>query len=150
FSEARHRRSRRGASAVAAGTRRLGRDRRDQFRPALMTTQEIVLLVGEYRTGLETEMVLLRRLATLSAQQATAARAGNTDALTTVTEQRDSVMASFVTIEHGLKPMRLKLAESRQLVSKLPEFRELTSLHREAGALVADLVASDRHALDAL
>src|SRR5262249_9573778 len=79
-----------------------------------------------------------------------AVRTGNTDALTSVTEQRDNVMASFVTIEHGLKPLRLKLADSRQLVSQLPEFRELTSLHREAGALVADLVASDRYALDAL
>ncbi len=114
------------------------------------TADELLLLIAEYRAGLETEMVLLRRLRSLSTHQAEAARDGDATVLTQCTEQRDRVMASLVSVEHGLKPIRQVLTDARDLLAEVPEFREVAAQHRVAGDLVAGLVASDRDALEAL
>ena len=91
---------------------RLGADRRAGQRGASMNdTPELAALVAEYRAGLDVEIVPLHRIENLAGQQRDASRAGDIPLLTAVSDQRDRVMASLVTLENQLKPMRLRLAE---------------------------------------
>lgn len=113
-------------------------------------TPDLLALVAQYRAGLEAELALLRRLEELADRQREASHRGDLEGLALVTDERDQVMASIVTIEHEIKPIRLTLLERWQdLVGSL-EFRELAALHRVAAALVSTIVASDQDSLEAL
>ena len=59
-------------------------------------------------------------------------------------------MASLVTVEHGLKPIRLVLAEARDVLADVLEFQEVTALHRTATRLVSAILSSDQRSLCAL
>lgn len=115
-----------------------------------MIAPSLALLVTEYRAGLEAEMALLRRIDVLSQEQREITSAGGLDALVSITEERDRLMAALVQIEHGLKPIRTKLADARALVGHAAEFREVAALHREAADLAEAILTSDRHSMDAL
>ena len=59
-------------------------------------------------------------------------------------------MASLVSLEHQLRPLREVLADHRQELRSVPSFAEVAALHREAGDLVARILASDGQSLAAL
>jgi len=111
---------------------------------------ELAPLVDQYRAGLEAEMTLLHRLEALAAQQRVATEAGDYGRMTRLGDERDAVMSSLVTVEHGLKPIRLALAEARDQLADVVEFQEVTALHRNAAQLVTAILASDRHSRAAL
>jgi len=113
-------------------------------------TPDLLALVAQYRAGLEAELALLRRLEELASRQRDASHRGDLEGLALVTDERDQVMASVVTIEHEIKPIRLTLLEQWQDLHGSPEFRELATLHRVAAALVSTIVASDQDSLEAL
>jgi hypothetical protein len=115
-----------------------------------MTFSELAPLLVQYRAGLEAEMILLRRLDALSLEQRDVATNGPLDRLVPITEARERLMAALVQIEAGLKPVRLQLAESRDRLAGLEEFRELTRLHREAADLATAILSADRESVDAL
>lgn len=115
-----------------------------------MTRDALPQLVAQYRAGLEAEMALLRRLEIIAAEQRRASEAGDMDALSAATDQRDTVMAGLVRIEHELKPVRKVLHENRRTLEPLPEFREVRTLHHTAATLVDRVVNEDRSSLDAL
>lgn len=115
-----------------------------------MTPGELAPLVAQYRAGLEAEMALLRRLDVLSVEQRDVTRAGTLERLVPMTEERDRLMAALVQIEHGLKPIRLHLAEGRHQLQGLPEFAAVAALHREAAALATAILQADRHSVDAV
>jgi hypothetical protein len=115
-----------------------------------MTSGELLPLMAQYRAGLEAEMALLHRLELLSARQRELSEDGDIDALPPIVDQRDSVMASLVRIEHELKPVRLALAEHRTELTDTEDFRDLMALHREAATLVAAVMTSDQASVDAL
>jgi hypothetical protein len=115
-----------------------------------MIAPPLALLVTEYRAGLEAEMALLRRIDLLSRDQRDITRAGDLDRLVPITEERDRLMAALVQIEHGLKPIRLKLADARGALAHAPEFKDVAALHREAADLAEAILTSDRHSVDAL
>lgn len=113
-------------------------------------TPALVALIAQYRAGLEAELALLHRLEGLAERQHEASQSGDLAGLATVTDERDRLMASLVTIEHEMKPIRLMLLERWREVEDSPEYRELATLHRVASALVATIVASDQDSLEAL
>jgi hypothetical protein len=115
-----------------------------------MTLSELAPLIGQYRSGLEAEMALLRRLDVLSAEQQALARTGSLTGLVPITEERDRLMAALVEIEQSLKPIRQHLAKARHQLSSLTEFKDVAALHREAADLASAILTSDRHSLDAL
>jgi uncharacterized protein YhaN len=113
-------------------------------------TDDLPVLVEQYRAGLEAEMTLLHRLETLSVQQQESSTAADFDALNAVSEVRDRVMAGLVTIEHELRPIRMVLLQLRSELDAVPHFQDVAALHREAAALVEKIVTTDRQSLDAL
>lgn len=115
-----------------------------------MITPELLPLVAEYRAGLEAEMALLHRLEGIALQQRAASRAGDLEALGSVTDARQRLMANLVRIEHGLRPIRLSLLQRRREMDTSPEFQELTALHKAAASLVSTIVNSDQDSLEAL
>ena len=115
-----------------------------------MTPQDLPPLVAQYRAGLEAEMTLLHRLEWLAAQQREKSEHGDLQGLSTVSDQRDHVMAGLVTIEHELRPIRTMLLECRREMDGVAEFQDVATLHKEAAALVERIVAADRTSMEAL
>lgn len=115
-----------------------------------MKLSELAPLVDQYRAGLEAEMALLHRLEALAAHQREASEAADYTRMTELGDERDTVMSSLVTVEHGLKPIRLALAGARDQLADVIEFQEVTALHRNAAQLVAATLTSDRHSRAAL
>jgi hypothetical protein len=111
---------------------------------------ELAPLVGQYRSGLEAEMALLRRIDVLSTEQREVARTGPMERLVRITEERERLMAALVEIEHGLKPIRAKLAQARRQLSGLVEFKEVAAIHREAADLASAILTADRQSVEAL
>ena len=115
-----------------------------------MKLSDLAPLVDQYRAGLEAEMTLLHRLEALAAQQREASETADYGRMTRLGDERDTVMSNLVTIEHGLKPIRLVLAEARDQLADVLEFQEVTTLHRKAAELVAAILTSDQHSRGAL
>jgi hypothetical protein len=115
-----------------------------------MTPQELTPLVAQYRAGLEAEMTLLHRLEVLATRQRDTSEQGDLETLSEVSDQRDRVMAGLVTIEHELKPVRMKLLEYRKALDSIAEFRDVAHLHESAALLIERIVSDDRSSLAAL
>lgn len=111
---------------------------------------ELLQLVTQYRAGLDAELALLHRLEALAARQREATQKGDLEALALVTDERDRLMAGIVTIEHEMKPLRLRLLERRDDLEGSREFTELAVMHKNAATLVSTIVASDQESLAAL
>jgi len=107
-------------------------------------------LIAEYRAGLEAEMAMLRHLAGLAAREREVTAARQLDVLDELTDVRERVMATLVTIESQLRPIRQALAEARPHLARLEEFKEVADLHQQAAALVGEIVASDEQSMAAL
>lgn len=113
-------------------------------------TNDLLALVEQYRAGLEAELALLHRLERVAIRQRDASHNGDLEQLRLVTDERDQLMASIVTIEHEMKPIRLTLLERRDDLTASDEYQELAALHKNAAAMVSTIVASDQESLSAL
>jgi hypothetical protein len=111
---------------------------------------EFAALVAEYRGGLDVELALLHRIEALAEQQRAASRGGDLAALTSVSDQRDRIMASLVTVEHQLKPLRQQLAQHYASQAEDPRFVDLVARHKDAASKVATILSWDRDSLEAL
>lgn len=107
-------------------------------------------VLREYRSGLEAEMALLRRLEGLDASRHDAGTHAGVVEMAALADEREHVIASLVEIEHTLRPMRVLLAEAREKIGSEPAFQAVAALHRKAGDLVARILAADAQALQAL
>ena len=112
--------------------------------------EDLDSMLAEYRAGLDAELALLRKLDALAARQHALSVAGDLAALPGIHDARDAVMTNLVSVEHGLRPLRARLAERRQMLQPLKEFRSVAALHAEAAAMVTRIIASDQESLAAL
>jgi hypothetical protein len=115
-----------------------------------MRADDLRALVNQYRAGLEAEMALLHQLQGLARRQHEVSLSGDLTSAPELVDARDRVMASLVTIEHELKPIRTTLSEHRAALEALPDFRELSDHHREAAALVSSILNADQGSMEAL
>lgn len=115
-----------------------------------MTLIELTPLVEQYRAGLDAELMLLHRLQALSVDQRRASETGSVMEMQKSIDARDRVMATLVTVEHGLKGVRQQLLKFRDYLTDMPAFQEIVALHRQAADLVADIVAVDQDSVQAL
>jgi hypothetical protein len=113
-------------------------------------TPDLQTMLAEYRSGLEAELALLRRLDGLSAQQQAAVASSDVAALRSVHEARDGVMRSLVNVEHDMVTLRADLAANRAQLAHLREFQAVVALHNEAAAMVNRIIASDTQSMAAL
>jgi hypothetical protein len=115
-----------------------------------MTADELVRLIAQYRAGIEAELNLLHRLAGIAAEQRAVTGAGDFGAFTAAADERDAIMRSLVTIEGGLRQVRVELTEHREMASMIQGFEEVVALHREAAQLVGSILSTDQASLSAL
>lgn len=115
-----------------------------------MTNEPLPDAIAAYAAGLEAEIAILRQVGALSARQREAGAANDIDGLALIGDQRDRLMASLVAVEHDIRPIRERLALDRDRASTLPGFEAVVALHRDAGRLVADILASDERTVGAL
>lgn len=109
-----------------------------------MTVVELAPLLTQYQAALEAQISMLRHLLELSARQRDRAHARNpTDLLHDIMDERERVMATLVALESEIMPVRHTLAGAREQLAHLPEFREVVELHRQAVALVEEVVRTD-------
>jgi len=113
-------------------------------------TADLDEVLLEYRAGLEAEMALLYRLERLDTSRHDAASHNGVVELAALADERDKVMASLVSIEHTLKPLRVQLVEARERLQGDPVFQAVAALHQRAGDLVARILATDSQSLQAL
>lgn len=111
---------------------------------------DLLPLLVEYRAGLEAEIAMLRHLGALAAREREASADPHLDGLESLTEARDRVMATLVSIESQLKPIRDALVAAKAQLAHLEEFQQVAALHREAAALAEEVVAADTESLEAL
>lgn len=107
-------------------------------------------MLAEYRAGIDAELALLNQLDSLSLREQEASLAGDFAALRDVHESRNAVMTNLVAVEHELKPLRSMLAEQRQALQRMEEFKAVAALHAEAAEMLARIIASDQKSLAAL
>ena len=115
-----------------------------------MTAPDLEALIDQYRAGLEAEIVILHRLEETAAKQLEASAANDIPALQRAADDRDGLMAALVNIEGELRGVRQVLAESREQARRLNGYAEAVALHREAIALVSQILRSDAESLEAL
>ena len=115
-----------------------------------MTTQDLDVLIEQYRSGLEAEIALLLKLDTVSAQQRAASDAHDIEALNNAADIRDRLTAALVSVEEQLRQVRRELSESREEARQLQGYSEAVTLHHEALALVTRILDSDKASLESL
>jgi hypothetical protein len=114
------------------------------------SAEALTRLIEQYREGLDAELALLRQLAEVSLRQGTRSREGNSEAFGSEADERDRLMRGLVTVEAGLRAVRNRLSEHREIARHLPGFEEVASLHRDAAALVSHIMATDQQSLRGL
>jgi hypothetical protein len=112
--------------------------------------RELAPLIAQYRAGLEAELTMLRRLASLALTERQVTSEGAYRSLDEISDARDRAMASLVAVESELKPVRRALVAARDRLIDTPEFQELAALHKDAAALAAEIVATDDQSLQSL
>lgn len=115
-----------------------------------MTPDEIAGLLDQYRAGIEAELSLLRQMADVCRDQRQATQTSNFAALAEIGDARDRVMRSLVTIEDGLRSVRQALVEHRQIATEIPGYEDVARRHREAAALVGQILAADQQSMSDL
>ncbi len=115
-----------------------------------MTLDEIARLIEQYRAGIEAELQLLRQLADVSSHQHSVTAAGDFGSFSKAADDRDRIMRMLVTIEEGLRDVRLTLSDNRDVAMRIKGFDEVMTLHRDAAALVGSILNADQASLSAL
>jgi len=106
--------------------------------------------LAEYRAGLEAQIGLLEQLVQVSARQRGESARRDFEGLGAAGAERDRLTQALVTIENGLKDLRIRLAASRDRTVVLPGYREVVALRQQAAALVARILATDEESIQAL
>lgn len=112
-----------------------------------MTTDELAGLLDEYRAGIDAELNLLKQLADVSTEQRQATQTANFAAFGGVSDARDRIMRSLVTIEEELRSVRQALIDHRELAMQIDGYEEVARRHREAVALVNEILAADQRSI---
>lgn len=107
-------------------------------------------LMAQYRAGLEAQLAMLRQLAEIAESEQETTRDVDIAALDGISDARDRVMASIVSLEAELQPLRRQLATSSGRLRHLAEFQALVALHKEAATLAGAIVSRDEHSMAAL
>lgn len=113
-------------------------------------TTDLAELIEQYRTGVEAELVVLRRLQQTAAQQRQCTTGPDLAALNAAADERERLMAALVRIEGPLHDVRETLSQSRDRAQHLPGYREAVERHEEAMALVVSILQTDAESLQAL
>jgi len=87
-----------------------------------VTDQNVLHWLGQYRTALEAQIVLLQQLEAAASRQHETTEVRDFGQLAAESDRRDRLTQSLLAIEEGLSAIRRSLAASRSEVESLDEF----------------------------
>jgi hypothetical protein len=115
-----------------------------------MTEADLGRLLDQFRVGIDAEHALLSQLAEVAALQHRTTSAADFKAFHGAADERDRLMRSLVALEEDLRQVRKALEAERANGERLEGFDAMLTRHREASALVAKIIDTDRGSLAAL
>ncbi len=115
-----------------------------------MTDDELRDVLAEYRAGLEAQIGLLEQLVQVSTRQRGESARRDFERLGAAGAERDRLTQALVTIENGLKDLRVRLTAHRDRTVVVPGYRDVVALRQQAAALVARILATDEESIQAL
>lgn len=115
-----------------------------------MTPGDAAELIEQYRTGLESELALLRQLHAVADRQRGSAESRDFERLSTESDQRDSVMGALAAVEELLGEVRRRLSADKRLATSLPGWAAVVRLRHAAAQLVELVLSVDHAALTSL
>ena len=115
-----------------------------------MTSDDVARLLGQYRAGIDAEVNLLRQLADISHRQREVAVSADLTQFGAVSDARDEVMRSLVTLEEGLRTLRHALHEHHDLVAHIEGYSDVVARHRDAAHLVNMILSTDQQSISSL
>lgn len=115
-----------------------------------MTGDEAARLLGQYSAGIDAELTLLRQLSDVARDQREVTTASDFQAFNRIADRRDAIMRSLVTVEEGLRTIRLELTASRDVARLVDGYDDVVNRHREATDLVNTILATDQQSISAL
>jgi hypothetical protein len=115
-----------------------------------VTPDDARRLLAQYSAGIDAELSLLRQLADIAKSQQQVTASADFGAFTRVSDERDAIMRSLVTIEEGLKSVRQQLSTNRAVAATLETYDAVVARHREASDLVSAILATDQQSISAL
>ena len=116
-----------------------------------MTLAELLPLLSQYRAALEAQIAMLEHLRELATRERDRAHSQQaSDRLLDVMDERDRVMTTLVALESEIMPVRHRLADARERLTHLSEYRDVVELHRKALVLVEEVVRTDDQSRSAL
>ena len=115
-----------------------------------MTTDDLAALLDEYRSGLEAELRLLEQLEAVATRQHHGTQARDFERLAAESDERDRLTQSLMTIEQGLSSVRNVLSARRAETEAIEGYSGVAALRQTAIERVARILATDRHAVQAL
>lgn len=115
-----------------------------------MTRGELLDSVTQYRRGLDAELRILGEVQSLALEQRDATGRHDAAQLGAIAERREVLMAGLLDLEAQLRPVRVTLARERRAAADLPAFADVVERHRQAEALVNDILERDRETARAL
>jgi hypothetical protein len=115
-----------------------------------MNDTNLADLLHQYQDGLDAEIVILRRLQGTASRQREASAGHDLTALNSASDERDGLMAALVSVEGQVRPVRQALADVREQARRLPGYATAVDRHREAIALVSEILKTDAESVESL
>jgi len=115
-----------------------------------MTDTDLAELLHQYQDGLDAEIAILRRLQGTASRQREATAGRDLSTLNDASDERDGLMVALVNIEGQVRPIRQRLAGVREQARRLPGYPTAVDRHREALALVSEILKTDAESVESL
>jgi hypothetical protein len=115
-----------------------------------VTDHDALILLEQYRAGLEAEIALLRQLDTIAERQRDTTETRDFEQLARESDVRDRLTQTLVTIEKGVREVRESLNASKMDLSRFEAFQQVVRLRHAAAELVQRILKSDGESMKAL
>jgi hypothetical protein len=115
-----------------------------------VTDHDALILLEQYRAGLEAEIALLRQLDTIAERQRDTTETRDFEQLARESDVRDRLTQTLVTIEKGVREVREALNASKMDLSRFEAFQQVVRLRHAAAELVQRILKSDNDSMKAL
>jgi hypothetical protein len=113
-------------------------------------TADLETVLADYRTGLDAELTLLGQLEALAVRQHTLPHPADSEALTSLAQERERHLAALTALEQQVEPLRRHIATHLAEARECPGFAGVSERHRRAGEIVARISRLDEESLAVL
>lgn len=114
------------------------------------TNDQLARLIDLWHAGLEAQRTVVRQLEHIAEAQRDVTSSRDFETFHAISDTRDQLTRSLITLEDGLRPVRQTLLESRAQAAALAGYAGAAAMQQSISAQVARILATDRQSLDAL